>query len=1409
MSFLSPLFLLLAGLTFLVLKFHVHEHRQHQVPSLLIWKRLRNAGKGSSHTRKWPRPSLPLILQLLIVLAVALALAQPLWGANRAVAHWIYVLDNSASIQAGADGVSHRDLALAQLHDSLARDANGARYSLIAAGDTALPVFARQHFSLDGFSNAIDSIVPQDGRADWDGVKTTIKALLRPDELTHLVTLSDDMVPLDLTGPALERTDHRVGTALPNAGLTAALAPLGSDGTRWTLSGLVTFSSGMNQAKIAVTLLPNGAAEAVEVGSITIDNAHPGEPETPTPFIRELTLQAAGLVTLALAEDAAAFDNTVYLATLAEPSRLDVLHIGPDDQPLVRALGAVDGVTVHTADTLPDDADTYDLIVADNVILPRQPKTNVLLIGNARLADDPIFIPLEEATPTGWHANHPLSRDVAWSQLNIANALQLTPEADADRVLLAGAAPLITAWTGPFGREVRLAFDPRDSNWPEQAGPAIFATNLVQWLGPLPGQLIEPTCVAGSPCNIDVRLVGGVAQRLDQSAAPTAITAASFVPMTAGLYQLERDGRVQRLIINPMGGAESQLANTAPPADAAMPEQPLALRPFLLGLVLALLLAETGLAWFGPRRRLSARQGGLLALRGAALLTIVLALVDVPLLVHRTDQAVIALVGSAGPAELDGLLAQTAGAQLGVVSIAGPARIALDRDGTRQTDTADDLSSDGLAGLHLAAALLPLDSPGRLLVATTGHQTADALAGFAAEMQARATAVDGVAPQSGDVLAQSLSSVTPVYAGDSFTLTGIVNAPAPMAAIVTISRGTIELSRQNIQLQAGANRIDTPIIDVEPGTALYEMAVLADGDPELGNNRIGAMILAQPTGTIAIVAAEPAQGRAFAQALASQGLDAAVIDPANAPDAAAGWLAYSGAVLMNVPAIALTTRQQEQLEMAVANQGLGLLLLGGANSFGPGGYLETALDRVSPISSRVPRDKPRVALAFVLDRSSSMKQMVGTVTRLDVAKQATLSAIRLMNEESKVSVITFDSRAQLVLPLRPVTETAAITKAVNQIGPGGGTAMYRGLAEAFSQLQGVDASARHIVIMTDGLSQPADFPGLITQIRAADITISSVAIGSESEIDLVKQVAELGGGAFHATEDFGALPSILSQEAMLQLDSAIEATTTTPYWVNRDAPFLADLAEAVPPIDGFVLATPKPDATLLMMADDAKGEAMPLMAHWRYGNGQVLALTTDAAGEWSRAWQQQPDYPLLWAQALRQFLPSTARSGLTLTTERLGDTAVLRLTGAFGSAPTLTATTTNDIAVPLALRETAPGQFTAQFTPPTPGTLRLQAAWQGETATAATHLSYPARLDWSLPDRGGQLLAMATGGVIIAADSPYLVPSADRWTTQSVWPLWAGLALLAVMLELTGRYTQFFNRLARRFAVRRPKPQPA
>lgn len=1383
MALLHPLALILLSLGLVILAFHIRRRQTVNVPSLRIWRQIGIGQARRNRILQWPRPSWAMALQLLALFALATALAQPLFFRGDKVDHWIFVVDRSGSMQTIADGANRLATAKSQLLDRIGETAGGGTVSLIALDSAATPLVARRPLSRQALSAATASIEPSDRAPNWPALSPLVQSLLQPGEATRLLIYSDQTPqPIEFAETNISQETILVGSTAPNAALTAQLAAR-DEPNRWTLSGSVLLD-GLASTDLVVSYAPDAGTAPLEWTRKTITATDAPQSKT---FTINLNLPGPGIVSAALADDAAPFDNRAWFVTRADPAPLDILYIGAGEQPLLTALKAIDGAAIYQAEGLPGDLTQFGLVVVDNRQVARQPETNVLWVGNAGISgtDLPSLGP---QSPTAIAPAHPLMHDIAWSTLAINAAQAITPADNADILLSAGDNPLITATPGAHGYEIRLAFDPQKSNWPQQSGLPVFVANLVHWLGLAPQGQLLPACTIGERCALDSSFSGGTIRRLDQPSDTT--PAATFSPEHAGLYELSSGNLTRLLAINP----------ASPPAPAAITTEPspattfpLALWPVLLALVILALIAEAIISGRGPERflqaeglrsanPLSTRRRLALALRALALIAITLALLDIGLPWRQDGEHMATILAPGGTAPADGTTI-VAGPLPGIIETAAtpPARAGATP-----------------AAIALAAATLPWGEPGRIIISGATNSDPAAIASLAGPLARRQIVLDTLPPAAtNDTLRVSaLEAPAPVYAGDTVALTGIVHATTETRATLRFERDGMVLVEQQVALTAGDNRVETMLSDLAEGAAEYSLTVTAD-DAEPANNTLSTMVDARPAGKVAVIASDPARSAAFLDWLTSQAITGEALEPKQAPYKLEDWKAFDGAVLLDVPAIALTTQQQELLESAVTDQGLGLLILGGPNSFGPGGYLETPLDRASPLSSRVPRDAPEATLVFVLDRSGSMQQPVGaTTTRLDIAKQATLAAVRLLNRNSQVGIVVFDSDPNIVLPLQRIDDPAIASTALSNVDPGGGTSLYPGLKAALDMLTGVQTPARHIIVMTDGLSQPADFPGLLADIRAEGITVSSVSIGKGAERTLIERIARLGGGTFHATDDFAALPSILSQEAMLLSGSPIEQGMTQPLWAARDEPFLRGLPAQMPPIEGFVLTTPKPEASLFMVVPDSKGEPMPLLASWRYGAGQVLALTTEAAGPWSQQWQAMPSYPALWSQAIRQFLPGVERSDLALGVIRRGDgfTANLTLSGAAaGLTPTLTVGQE-----PLPLERLGPNQFTATYYPTDAGQYRFVATAGDLTAQSTMAMNYPAHLGTLVPDNALRQLTAATGGSF-GATTVRDIPA--RWTLLQFWPAWAALALALFMAELTIRYTGLIR-------PRRQNPSP-
>jgi len=1451
MSLLAPAFLLLCGLLLVVLALHTQQHRAITMPSVQIWQRLQRPAASRKRVWRLPRLTPLLLLQLAAVLLATLALAQPLLGALGSREHWVFVLDGSASMRATQGDASRFDLARDRVAALIAHTdpQNLPRYSIVAAGPEAHIIAARLENRPGALGDRMAGLAAGDDAADWTGATRLLSQVVRENEPTRIVLVTDGTEPQAATiaqaFPAATATQIRIGTPQPNATLIGTLAPNPNDPDELELDASAQLSGGATQTRLLVEFRGEGTTTPLDwqQRELTLRQGVPPPQGTEVAALNadaDLELPGPGVVRASLAPDANPFDNALYFITGTPDPEFAVLYLGQGTSPVLRALQGVEGAAIYQAQALPAETAAYDLVVVDNLDVPSPPQTNVLWLGAATLAGSPAPTLVELAEPTAWDSAHPLSRGVDWAQLTTAAAHGLPTAADETVLLEASGTPLVTAGTTPAGRSVHVGLSLDAGGWAAQPSFPVFVANLVTWLGPRPSGVVRPPCVVATPCAIDARLIGANVLVEDYAtgnrtpAGPQAWFDADGALMVerAGLYRLERGDRVLLLAVNPGDYTQSNLAAVPPGLPLAEQSGPDALHrlwPYLAGALALVLLVEAVLAGRGPERFLQAgalnrsnplagRRRIMLALRVLTLGLVVASLLDAPVALPTRTQNLVAV---ATPAGLEALAARNdahslAGHDVGIVALGGPGALVKDL-GDASVLPAPDGPADLESGLALAAAALPADRPGRILLATEAAGTADLGPPAVPGLVARGLAVDAV-PVTGstdpDAALVGLSAPGQVYVEDGFTLTGIVASQTSGPATLEIIRDGETIATQSVNLSAGDTVVQTLIPEAGPGAVLYEMAIAAPQDTVPQNDRSGLVVTARQPASVGIFTQNLEQGELFAQILASQDIAASVTHVSRAPMQLQGWLEHDAIVLMNVPAIALATRQQQAIETAVSEHGRGLLILGGENSFGPGGYLETPLDRLSPISSRVPREAPEVALAFVLDRSGSMNQQVGEVTRLDIAKEAARAAIDLLGRDSQVSLVVFDSEARVVLPMQSVAARDEIATALASIDSGGGTAIYPGLVEGLAQLRSVASSARHMVVMTDGLSQPGDFDGLLDQIVAEGITVSTVAIGEGADGTALQRIAARGDGAFHATRDFQALPSILSQEAMLLSGTPVEEGITQPRWTGPATTLTAGLPATMPPISGFVLATAKPEADLLLVAPDQRGETMPILANWRYGNGQVLALTTQGAGAWTRDWLSLPQYAHLWSQAVRQFRPSVQAGGLDLSVQRAGDMLTARLdardpTGAprTGLKPELEITAPDGTSLdPMVLREIGPGRYQARLLAEASGTYGFATRLDEETATALHHVAYPARFAHAKPDATGATLAQLTGGRTLGAQAPLLPETPLRWEAMGGWQVWLVAALVAFMIELLVRYGNILGMLVpgRRRANRLP-----
>lgn len=1130
-----------------------------------------------------------------------------------------------------------------------------------------------------------------------------------------------------------------------------------------------------------------------------------------------------GAYTLELAAGGAAAAFVLHPA----PALLQVLYLGPGNAPLERALAALPHVRLErlpVTATLPADAGSRDLVILDRVSVTEAPGTSTWWLGSAHVAGEgalggaPTGAPerVAAARPGTWSASAPTA-GVDWpALLGAAWRSERLPGAE---VLLDGAdGPLLQVRRQAAGTEVRLSFDLEDGALADSAAFPLFVRDLLLLVEPRAGVAVEEPCAVGVACA----LPAGTVTITDPRGRPVPLAAAEhaglrlvagdFVPEVAGLYRLGMArGPIRPLAVSAVG---ARLPEPAVQGDVRATPR-FGPRAALLAALLLVLLVEARLAWRSGR---GAR--GRLALRAAALALVLLALgaVRLPLPVRAGRLVVVAAphdaAAVAARAERGAALVllgpeagQAAAADLAAADLAAADLAAADL-------AAADLAAADLAGAtELALALVPPGTPGRLVVASDGLETRGDVAAVAAQAAARGVPLDALARRGAeplDALVSRVSLAGPVLAGDRFALhADVYLAGAPTAAPVTTPseatpaeatppeatppeagvlkaatlatfRNGVLVAERAVALAPGRNRVSVEVTEEAAGEFRYDVAVTLPGDEEARNDRAGVDVVVGSAPGVLLVSEAGVWADLFAGALAAQGLDVTASPPSALPADPAALAAHGAVVLANVPAAALGTGQQVALEAAVRDLGVPLLLLGGENAFGPGGYYETPLERLSPTSSLVPREAPELAIAFVLDRSNSMRQYAGDQVRLDIAKAAAISAHELLPEGARSALIVFDSTARTLVPLGPAADDAAFRAAITELDPRGGTNLYPALVAAYDELADAGAATAHVIVMSDGLSQPGDFPGILAALRGRGVTVSTIAIGPEADAEQLREVARLGGGAFHASRDFAALPRIMTHEVLLQSGELTAEADAAPAWADRRAPFLRAWPDELPPVAGYVPTSLKPDARLHLSVTDEKGETMPLLASWRHGAGEVVAFTAHAAGPWTAAWLAEGGYAGMWAHLVRQLATAPVEAAPAVRLTRDGDE--LRVEANSGAVVLeLPDGTTRR----LDALQVAPGAYLATAYLTQVGTYRVSAG----DAAARLHVPYLARLDRSRADPARlTAVARASGGAVVADLAAVGPVSAWRWRRAPAWPVATLAALALLLLELTLRY---------------------
>lgn len=536
---------------------------------------------------------------------------------------------------------------------------------------------------------------------------------------------------------------------------------------------------------------------------------------------------------------------------------------------------------------------------------------------------------------------------------------------------------------------------------------------------------------------------------------------------------------------------------------------------------------------------------------------------------------------------------------------------------------------------HHALALMDRDRANRLLLLSDGYSS-ESLHGLAERLVNQQVPLDVrrvTPPDVRDVRVGSFRLPAAVQLGEPFLIEGVVLGDADVDVPYDLYRHNVRVAQGVAAVRGGEGPIRLVDRLLQPGSHRYEWVLHPTNDAFAGNNQAQQWVEVT-TGPRVLLISQFADDP-LAAMLRAQGFPVELVtDPAQLH---AGRLTGARVVILNqMPAYRMPPGFLDAFDFHVRMQGAGLMMAGGPLSFGSGGYFESALDPLLPVSMELKDEhrKFQVAMAVVMDRSGSMGAGVpgagGGVTKMDLANEGTARVIELLGDRDAITVFAVDSSPHTVVPLTSVGPVRGeLIDSVRRItSGGGGIYVYTGLNAAWEELRKSPSGQRHVILFTDAADseEPGDYAALIGTMVEQGATISVIGLGTEQDPDaeFIQDVARRGNGRIFFNANASELPTIFAQEAVSVARSAFleEPTPAVPTagWLE-----LAAKAPAwMPHVDGYNLSYLRPEASSgLLTGDDY---AAPLVSFWQRGMGRAAAVTFPLAGEHSGAVRAWPGY---------------------------------------------------------------------------------------------------------------------------------------------------------------------------------------
>ena len=758
--------------------------------------------------------------------------------------------------------------------------------------------------------------------------------------------------------------------------------------------------------------------------------------------------------------------------------------------------------------------------------------------------------------------------------------------------------------------------------------------------------------------------------------------------------------------------------------------------------------------------------------------------------------------------------------RIAVVTVAKDANIAALPDRysvvTAGQEPADLTATNLAAGVRLALAIMPNDTANRIVLASDGNETVESVLAAAEVAQANDIKIDVLVLEyehANEVIFDRIVAPARARKGQSVNIKLVLRSQSEAS-------GTILLSMNGAPLDLNGDAPGTGLrVDLEPGVKVIPVTISLDEsgpqqfnatfEPDVPgsdvidrNNSAVAVTFVGGEGKVLVIDEETGDADYLVQAL----IESDITVDRQRPEALVGGLVYlsgyDAVILPNVARWAFDDDQDRMLHAYVHDLGGGLVMVGGPQSFGAGGWIDSEVSKVLPVKLDPPqtRQMPRGALALVM-HSCEMPQ--GNYWGQRVA----ISAIEALSRLDYVGIIEYNwnnvqfnkLNASWAFPMNQVGDKSAAIAAAKQMTVGDMPSFQDSMQLAFDGLKGLRAGQRHVIIISDGDPSPPRAK-LLDDYVNAKITVTTVMVAGHGGSGTMKVVANKTGGRFYRITNPKNLPKIFIKEAQIVSRSLIQEDLYHPQVVSR-LPGPTEGFAAVPSIDGYVLTAAREGLSQIPIVNRTSEGDDPIYAYWNYGLGKSIAYTSDLTGKWGSRWAGWAQFRSFWEQSIRWVMRPSSPANMIVNTRLEGDVAVVEIEALDADASFMNFLRTRALvlrpdstATPLALQQIGPGRYRGEFRVDDAGAYLINVNYAGGSPDAPLQgnlqaaVSVPYSREFRAIKHNAALLAQLaerTGGRVLTGSDPALVNLFDRQgleVPRSHKRIWDLLAIIAAML---------------------------